>query len=426
MTRPDRPRARRGAIAPLTALLLIPLLAMLAFAVDLGYIVVIQSDLQNAADSSALAGAQALTAYYAQYNLPGLSGGQQAAIVTSAKAAASAAAKQYAGLNAAGVPSLTLLDSDIEYGFTDHKGNYTASTSSTTTFPNTVKVTLRRDGSANTPVGLFFGPVLGVSSTGLQATAAAAIYLAPVDNLLQPSPLNLLPMTVDVNWWNNFLASGVSPDGSYVTDPNGLPAMKVYSDSKSTGNFGLLSLDDSHTGSSSVVSWINNGMTSNDLSALKTASSMDTVPLLPLSQHTQNVLPSAAADGLGSWNWQGNTGFQGSDVHTLDNEVGQVYLLPLYKPYQNGTVSNGNGNSNTSSSGYAAGYNQGSNYYYNIVQFVSVKIVSSDRSNGVVVQPFGKPFDPTQVTFGATPVPAGSGNSSSWTSYTFATPKLVQ
>ncbi len=50
--------ARRGAVAPLLALLLIPVLGMVAFSVDLGYMIVVRTELQNAADAAAMAGAQ--------------------------------------------------------------------------------------------------------------------------------------------------------------------------------------------------------------------------------------------------------------------------------------------------------------------------------------------------------------------------------
>ena len=53
-------RRRRGAVAPLTAVLLIPILGMLAFAIDIGYITETNLELQNAADAAALAGAAKL------------------------------------------------------------------------------------------------------------------------------------------------------------------------------------------------------------------------------------------------------------------------------------------------------------------------------------------------------------------------------
>src|SRR5438477_6333068 len=111
---------REGAIAPLTALLLIPLLGMIAFAVDLGWITHTQNELQAAADAAALAGAAQLTDGFVQYYTPGQTSAQKTTILNNAKATASTYAKNYANSNKAGdVSSLTLQDSDIEFGFTD-------------------------------------------------------------------------------------------------------------------------------------------------------------------------------------------------------------------------------------------------------------------------------------------------------------------
>src|SRR5207249_4652232 len=64
---------RRGAVVPLFALLVVPLMGMLAFSIDLGYIALVATDLQTAADSAALAGAEQMQQYYVQYTLPGQS-----------------------------------------------------------------------------------------------------------------------------------------------------------------------------------------------------------------------------------------------------------------------------------------------------------------------------------------------------------------
>ena len=53
-----RSTRRRGAVAPLCALLIVPLLGMCAYSIDVGYIIVCHTDLQNAADAAALAGAE--------------------------------------------------------------------------------------------------------------------------------------------------------------------------------------------------------------------------------------------------------------------------------------------------------------------------------------------------------------------------------
>ncbi len=139
-----RPR-RRGAITVLVALLLVPFLAMVAFAVDIAWVVQSRSDLQNAADSAALAGAEQLMNGYVQYTLPSQT--SQGTVLAASEGTATAYAKNFAGYNTAGgVTSLALNASDIEFGFTNGQGSYNAAASG---FPNTVKVTMRLDKQAN-------------------------------------------------------------------------------------------------------------------------------------------------------------------------------------------------------------------------------------------------------------------------------------
>jgi Flp pilus assembly protein TadG len=406
---------RRAAVAPLTAILLVPLLGMVAFAVDVGWIVLAQSDLQNAADSAALAGASQLMNGFVMYNLPNQTTNQPS-ILSTAESGAKASAKQFAGLNAAGgVSSLTLLDSDIQFGYTDANGAYTAYGVGSP-YPNTVKVTVRRDGTANTALGLFFGPVLGLSSVNLTATASGTIYAASVNGFQNTPNLNakVLPMTYDIANWNSFLANGKNPDGNSTVDANGNPTLQTYPSIKDNGNFGMFSLTDSTTGSSVISDWISNGMTQSDLQKINTASAGDQVPLLPLTQHSQTILPSQSTDGLGSWNWSGNPGLKTSDVHTLSNYVGDTYLLPLFKAL------------NSDPANYTAGNGQGSNYYFNTVEFVSVQIVSTDNST-VILQPTAMLLNPSTINLSnVVPAGTGSGSSSTTNATTFAPPKLTQ
>ena len=53
-------RPRTGAIAPLAAIMLVFFMFLVAVAVDLGYVANVRAELQNAADSAALAGASQL------------------------------------------------------------------------------------------------------------------------------------------------------------------------------------------------------------------------------------------------------------------------------------------------------------------------------------------------------------------------------
>src|SRR5438270_4664045 len=90
-----RPPERRGAIAPLAAILTIFLLGMVAFAVDVSWIALTSSQLQSDADAAALAGVQRLMNNYALYVAPGQTPANKAALLDDAMAQARAVAKQF-------------------------------------------------------------------------------------------------------------------------------------------------------------------------------------------------------------------------------------------------------------------------------------------------------------------------------------------
>src|SRR5947208_13128922 len=102
-------RVRRGAVAPLVALLLIPLLGMLAFSVDVGYMIVVRTELQNAADAAALAGAQQLMDPYVVYFTPG-NDSVKVATLNNAVTSARETAEAVSALNKAGKISIELRD----------------------------------------------------------------------------------------------------------------------------------------------------------------------------------------------------------------------------------------------------------------------------------------------------------------------------
>jgi hypothetical protein len=388
---------RRGAITPLAALTMVFFVAMLAFAVDIGWVVTARSELQNAADAAALAGAAPLMDGYVQYNLPGQA--YQSTVLSTAKANARAEAKKFAGLNKGGNVSLVLADSDIVFGFTDNSTppNYYPEGDPKYpkgAFPNAIQVTLRRDPTSSTgSLPLFFGPVLGTPTAAVTATAASTIYAAGnIDNLKGVPGLSLrvLPMTYDVNNWNSFLA-GTNPDAT--TDAASNPALQIYPSVKQTGNFGELSLDGSHAGASTINDWITNGVSATDIKALQD------LKLLPLSAHDK-----------AQWDWVGNPGLKDSTIQTAQGYAGTNFVLPLYNPYQ-------------TSPSYSAGSGNGSHYYYQVVQFVGIKIISAP-GKGVVVEPTAFRIDPSLATFTTPPVPAGTAGTSQAT--IFVGPKLTQ
>ncbi len=148
MTRPRRSRAeqpRRGAVAVLIALLLVFIMGMVAFGVDIGYIVLVRTQLQAAVDSAAMAAVPAM--------IDDVEGVYDAANL-------------YAGKHWAGGQYVGLDTTDVEIGTWDVEAEtFTASGGSS---GNAVRVTARR-----MSVPLFFGVVLGRKSFDAQASAIA-------------------------------------------------------------------------------------------------------------------------------------------------------------------------------------------------------------------------------------------------------------
>lgn len=387
------PSVRQGSIAPLAAFSLIFIIGMVAFAVDVSWMVSTETELQNAADAGALAAIGQLPDYYVQYSLPNVTSSQKTTILTNAYAAARTAAQNCVSYNGAGgIVSLSLdTTNDVTFSYTT---NGTTFTDPGSNFPNTVTVTVRRDGTnANTngALNLFFAPVIGTKTASLKASATATMYGGTMDSL--KGPAGVLPMTYDYKNWDNFLATGKDVDGTITLGSDGLPQLVVYPSVKDTGNFGLLSLDDSHVGDSTLRGWINDGMSQTDVDALKSAN------LIPLSSHNSS-----------QWDWSGDNGFKASVVMDINDRNGQSFILPLFKAYHDSAPG----------VDYEAGTGNGSHYNYNIVRFVGVKVVSTGNRQ-VIVQPAAV-MDADMLFTSLNPVVSGSGTVTT----TFGTSKLTR
>lgn len=144
-------RQRRGAIAVLAAVFLVVMLAMIAFAVDIGYLGLAKTQLQVAADSSALAAA-------ATNNL--------------SRSEMAAVAQQFASANRVVGRAVQLNASDVEFGTWDAA---TRKFTSSDSVSNAVKVTVRTDASSGGATPLFFGRIFGKTSQEQSASAIAAV-----------------------------------------------------------------------------------------------------------------------------------------------------------------------------------------------------------------------------------------------------------
>ena len=153
----------------------------------MGWIVLVQSDLQNAADSAALAGAGQLMNGFVSYNLPNQTANQPSILST-------AEVRRHGFRQAVRRPQRGRRRVVADAAEQRHRVRLHGRQRQLhgllrrlCAYPNTVKVTVRRDSTANNPLGLFFGPVLGMSTVNLKATAAATIYAANIDSFANTS-----------------------------------------------------------------------------------------------------------------------------------------------------------------------------------------------------------------------------------------------
>lgn len=138
-----------GSMTVIMGLSLAVVMGFAAFAVDLGYLYVKKSQLQQAADNAAMAGASALVSQRGDL------------------AAVRAVVLDYArsNLDDMDVPTSAVTDGDISFHTQGALG----------AAPDQVEVTVRRTLERTNPVSLFFARVLGADNADLMATARAGV-----------------------------------------------------------------------------------------------------------------------------------------------------------------------------------------------------------------------------------------------------------
>ena len=159
--------SEQGAVAAMTAIFLLVLLACAAAAIDIGHALVTRNELQNVADAGALAGTRALGKIY-----EGMTpASQQTYTLTSVDRTTIETAVQTAGAAnyAAGV-SVAINAGDIGIGTWDPIAKVHTVTGNQ---PTAVQVRARRDGAANGPISTFLASVVGLTSINVSAVATA-------------------------------------------------------------------------------------------------------------------------------------------------------------------------------------------------------------------------------------------------------------
>lgn len=364
----ERQSRRRGAVVILAAVLLVVILGMVAFAIDMGYVVNVKSELQRAADAAALAGAGKLLDEEALMGVPD---------DTDERSQARADVHMMAAANPAGRVNLDALDADIEIGFVADPANPTVMSNA---FPaNAVHVLLRRDSSANGPLSLAFARAIGLDRQDLQAQATAIYEGGLRGYWVPPGSVNpsLLPYTLKIDDWEQAFLEGDdewavnSQTGEVTEGSDGIREVKLFPATGGNGkkgggvvpgNFGTVDIGNPNNSTSDLARQIVYGPNDADFA------------------YFPNSRLEFGPDGTLSLN--GDTGISAGVKDELESIKGKPRSIPLY------TTVSGNGN----------------NAQFTIVRFVGIRIVDvkltgSLANKHITIQP-SFVVDPTTIRGG--------------------------
>lgn len=158
-------RQEHGVVAVAVAVFLTSLVGITGAAVDMGMFYTGKAELQNAADAAALAAANTMVTYDANDNS-----------VAQAEQAETTAS-QISQANKALSVNLNMRNEDYTIGYWDFDtGDFDPDRTGPSSDPDdltAVRVTLRRDDLANTPVTTIFSRIVGLQQVNLSATSVA-------------------------------------------------------------------------------------------------------------------------------------------------------------------------------------------------------------------------------------------------------------
>ncbi len=366
-----RTESRRGVMVVFVAIALVMIFAFLAFSVDIGYITLTRSQLQNGADASALSAGMDLLNGFG----PGAT--QDTATVTST---AEAAAVVVAAANKAGDVNSLYCNGprDVslgQYSYNTASGSWTMSWG--TTPYNMARVVLHRNESGSggdRPLPLFFAPIMGGRTANIQASATAAMLPGVGFSISGSSSLNagVLPIALDLPTWNNLMA-GVGTDnwsynpstGAVTPGHDGILEVDLYpsgSNSMPPGNRGTVNIGTSNNGTNNLVRQILYGLSASDLAPYGGTLRFDQT--LQLS---------------------GNPGLSAAIKSALTSIIGQPRAIPIF----------------------SAVSGPGANAVYTIPKFVGIRVLDvqltgSPSQKHVTIQP--APFSDGTVISGNVPL----------------------
>lgn len=258
---------RKGNVLVLTAFMMIAMFAMVACAVDLGYLQVARAELQRSADAAALAATweliddDALRGYSYPWYLA-----QNARI----------RAAQYAALNEVTREGPGLTGDDVLVGYLPNLLDPAETLRLDGARPaNAVQVRVRKTADQNGEVPLFFARALGFDGSARQAQATAVLMNSFI-GFRPPSTgenLGLLPFALDLETWQNMLA-GIGTDdwtwnddlGQVTSGQDGILEVNLFpQDTGAPGNRGTVDIGSDNNSTADIARQILYGVTEADL-----------------------------------------------------------------------------------------------------------------------------------------------------------------
>ena len=235
-----RGRSRRGNAVVFVGMMLPVMCGFIALAVDYGFLLYVQADLQRSADHAVLAAVRDLE--------PSYDGSQDLSQVR-------ATLREFAELNAG--HAISILDDDIKIGRFNPLTVYTEFEILNDGIFDTVVLTLRRDDLANSSVSLFFAKLFGNQTTGVSVTSTAVLQKAR----LLTEGADILPVGIPKSVWDAQLENSI-----WSIYGNG--KIEDESGNEIPGNWGTVNVGSDSNSTSALVDQINVGLMQEDLDSL--------------------------------------------------------------------------------------------------------------------------------------------------------------
>jgi Flp pilus assembly protein TadG len=245
--------SEKGATTILLAVVIVGLIGVAALAIDLGYGLVVKSELQNVSDTGTLAGTRELALIYKNLNNTCVSGSDDCywgthALNSSERAQIESKVNTFTQANKAGGKSISVSSGDMVYGKYSANTGQIEPTSPAYTGVMGVSVIAKRDASSNGVVPTVLAKVLGINNMSISArsgSSLSALGKLPAGGLGIPVGISKFWFTArnspcgkrgDSQRYGIRLYPTGPQNGETLTNAQGCAGWHTYNDSPSNAN----------------------------------------------------------------------------------------------------------------------------------------------------------------------------------------------